>query len=89
MKLSKKQWSQLNDALVNINEGIEFIGEIETVVMRKTKLTSSDVFHSSMYPDQHYISINKEIGSRLCYLKIGAKEITNFLDQNRTKRQEK
>lgn len=67
MKLAKKNRRELISILDQLNDGIAFIQENDTAIMRETSLTSNDIFTSKM-SGKAYISIDKEIGSNLCFL---------------------
>ena len=67
LKLSKKDRRELNSILDQLDEGIAFIKENETLVMRETSMTSNDIFTSKM-SGKAYVAIDKEIGSKLAFL---------------------
>lgn len=78
MKLSKKDRNTLNSILVNLTEGVNFIMEKETAIMRETHGTDNSVFTSKM-SSNIYHSINKEIGSKLCYLLTAKSQLSREL----------
>jgi hypothetical protein len=80
-KLSKKDKSELEIILRNIQRGLRFIQSDETEIMRKTKMQSSDVFTSEYYPGERYGKSNKQCGSDLVGIEWGYNQLNSFINE--------
>lgn len=68
MKLLKRDRTRLELIMREAQEGIDFIMDKDTAIMRSSKLSSSDVFTASYYKGEAYNKIMKEAGSKLCFV---------------------
>jgi hypothetical protein len=63
MKLRKKDRHRLESILAKLKRGREYVMAESTALMRRTSLTSADVFTAPYFPGQAYHSVAKDIGS--------------------------
>jgi hypothetical protein len=76
-KLSQKQESKLRGILAELETGIDFLKRADLHVMRETNSTTTDVWAG---PDgKRAYSMNKDIGSNLCYLYNAKQHLEQFL----------
>ncbi len=74
--MTKKDKAALFQALYTLRDGLAFLHDAGTLVMRKTSMKSTDV---SLIEGQSYLKIDKEIGSKLCQLRNAEEQIYKFL----------
>lgn len=80
-KLSKKDKNELNIALKNMQRALNFIMSEDTAIMRKTSMSSTDVFTASYYPGERYGKTTKECGSDLVGLQWGYNQLNTFINE--------
>jgi len=80
--ITKKTWNKLDSILSDLDQGIKFLLEEKTTVLRESTRQSDDFFSSAFYPNKKYYQIDKEIGSRLCYLYTAKATLTQLLNNN-------
>lgn len=76
-KLTQKQESRLRGILSELEEGIAFLKQPGVHVMCETKSETTDLWANQQ--GQRAYSMNKEIGSKLCYLYNAKSHLEQFL----------
>jgi hypothetical protein len=63
MKLRKKDRIRLEGLAADLQRGINFILDPNTAIMRKSNLSSTDMFTAPYYQGERYSKIAKELGN--------------------------
>lgn len=62
-RLRKQDQEELHRILVDLERARDFVMSQEVALMKRTNMTSADVFRSPCYPGEWYSRIDREIGS--------------------------
>lgn len=79
MKLGKRDKARLQDLSRGISGGLDKLLSDNYAIMRRSKMSSPDVFTSSYYPNDRYARITKEIGNDLVPMFTAIRELVKLL----------
>jgi hypothetical protein len=80
-RLTKKDKGELEIVLRNVQRALRFIMSDDTAVMRRSNMSSADMFTSEYYPGEKYGKTTKEIGSDLVGLEWGYSQLNRFINE--------
>lgn len=79
IKARKQDIKTLERISSELTHGLDLLMSDKYQLMTPSKLTSSDVFTASFYPDERYNKIAKAYGHELCCMFTAIRDLSNLL----------
>jgi hypothetical protein len=79
IKARKHDIAQLERISSELNHGLELLMSDKYQIMTHSKLSSTDVFTASFYPNERYNKIQKQYGNELCCMWTAIRDLNKML----------
>jgi len=79
IKTNKRDLIRLQDLSRGITHGLETLMSDKYAIMKRSNMSSTDIFTSSYYPNDRYCKITKEIGNELVTMFTAIKELAKLV----------
>ena len=79
IKARKRDIARLQDLSRGISKGLDTLMTDTYAIMKRSNMSSSDMFTASYYPNDRYCKITKEIGNELVPMFTAIRELAKLL----------
>ena len=79
IKTNKRDLAKLQDLSRGITQGLEILMSEKYAIMKRSNMSSTDIFTANFYPNDHYCKITKEIGNELVPMFTAIKELAKLV----------
>lgn len=79
IKTNKRDLARLQDLSRGITQGLKALMSDKYAIMKRSNMSSTDIFTASFYPGDSYCRITKEIGNELVPMFTAIKELAKLV----------